>query len=398
MAMESPFFLTKVECPVCKTINEFENIKVGSYIEEDHDTDFCPVGRQWRNPKYEVYNPLLFFMATCENCLYTREFNQAFKDWKNDAAFRNYRLKPMQSKHLEALSVDGSVLKMLGQSRDAQLNPFGTAVTKFLMGIYDELLLEHPRKLDLGRFYLRIAWLYRENFGQSNTAVVDDLSHFAYDIEKAYGKLKQARDFLALNVNTISQLVDDAFTKRSASSGGNAEFLTVQDNFKSELTRISELQSELNNAIGQMAQAVEKNSRLRLDSAPQGTSGAVAYGGFASFAEFIREVKARWEYAPINEQEALLYSIEFYKSALEDGHEIQPGNQQIQATYLIAELSRRIGRYTEAKLYFNNTIKAGQQFVFDNRGDQTRTALARKIIDLAVAQGKSNLESAKGNL
>lgn len=397
MAMESPFFLTKVECPVCKTINEFENIKVGAYIEEDHDTDFCPTGRQWRNPKYEIYNPLLFFMATCENCLYTREFNQAFKDWKNDTAFRTYRLKPVQSRHLESLAVDGSVLKMLGQARDPQHNPFATAVTKFMIGIYDELLLEHPRKLDLGRFYLRIAWLYRENYGHTATVVADDLSHFAYDIEKAYAKLKQARDFLALNVNSIAQLVDDAFIKRGQAAAGNSEFMAVQDNFKSELARISELQSDLNNSINQMAQAVEKNSRLRLDSAPEQTRGAVAYGGFASFEEFIREVKARWEYAPINEQEALLYAIEFYKSALEDGHEIQPGNQQIQAMYLIAELSRRIGRNVEAKLYFNNTIKAGQQFVFDNRGDQTRTALARKIIDLAVAQGKSNLEASKGN-
>lgn len=397
MAMETPFFLTKVECPVCKTINEFENIKVGAYIEEDHDTDFCPVGRQWRNPKYEIYNPLLFFMATCENCLYTREFNQAFKDWKNDTAFRTYRLKPVQGRHLEALAVDGSVLKMLGQARDAQHNPFATAVTKFMIGIYDELLLEHPRRLDLGRFYLRIAWLYRENYGHSASVVVDDLSHFAYDIEKAYAKLKQARDFLALNVNSISQLVDDAFVKRGQAAAGNSEFMAVQDNFKSELARITELQNDLNNSINQMAQAVEKNSRLRLDSAPEQLRGSVAYGGFASFEEFIREVKARWEYAPINEQEALLYAIEFYKSALEDGHEIQPGNQQIQAMYLIAELSRRIGRNVEAKLYFNNTIKAGQQFVFDNRGDQTRTALARKIIDLAVAQGKSNLEASKGN-
>ena len=76
MSNESPLFLTKVECPVCKTINEFETIKVGAYVEEDHDTDFCPKGRRWHNPKYAIYNPLLFFMATCENCYYTREFNQ----------------------------------------------------------------------------------------------------------------------------------------------------------------------------------------------------------------------------------------------------------------------------------------------------------------------------------
>jgi len=394
MAMESPFFLTKVECPVCKTINEFENIKVGAYIEEDHDTDFCPQGRQWRNPKYEVFNPLLFFMATCDNCFYTREFNQAFKDWKNDTAFRTYRQRSIQARHLEAVAVDGSVVKILGQARNAQTNPFGTAVTKFLLGIYDELLNEHPRKLDLGRFFLRIAWLYREYYGAVSRPA-DDVAHFAFDIEKAYAKLRQARDYFALNVNSISQLVDNSLGHQGSAAPLNSEFLTIQDGFKSHLRRISELQEQLNASMAGLAGAIENNMRQRIPTGSANT-GSVAYGGFASFEEFLREVKVKWEYAPLNEQEALLFAVEFYKAALEDGHEIQPGNQEIQAMYLIAELSRRAGRNVEAKLYFNNTIKAGQQMIFENRGDQTRTALARKIVDLAVAQGKLNLEAARG--
>ncbi len=395
MAQESPFFLTKVECPVCKTINEFENIRVGSYVEEEHDTDFCPVGRQWRNPKYEIYNPLLFFMATCENCFYTREFNQSYKDWKNDVAFKTYRLKTVRSRHLEALAVDGSVLKMLGESRDAQTNPFATAVSKFLLGIYDELLLEHPRKLDIGRFFLRIAWLYREHYG-TETVVLNEGAHFAHDIEKAYAKLKQARDYFNLNVESLSKLVEEAFSEDSGPGPADSQFLAVHDGFREQLERLRGLHGEVNDAVNEMSHTVHTNSKLRLDSPSISAGGSVAYAHFASFEDFIREVKARWEYAPLSEQEALLYAIEFYKSALEEGHEIQPGNQQIQALYLIAELSRRIGRNKEAKLYFNNTIKAGQQYIFDNRGDQTRTALARKVLDLAVAQGKKNLSATEG--
>ncbi len=394
MAMESPFFLTKVECPICKTINEFENIKVGAYVEEDHDTDFCPRGRQWRNPKYEVYNPLLFFMATCENCFYTREFNQAFKDWKNDTAFRTYRLKHIQGRHLEALAVDGSTLKMMGVSRNSQLNPFGTAVTKILIGIYDELLSEHPKKLDIGRFYLRIAWLYREHYGQS-AKPLDETAHAAYDIEKAYNKLKQARDYFANNVNSVSQIVEKLLSKQPGGAPGG-EFLSLQEGFKARMQQLNELQQQINSAMTGLQTTVEQNLRVSRDAVQSKSNGQIAYSGFASYEDFLREVKSRWEYAPLNEGEALLYAIEFYKSALEDGHEIQPGNQQIQAMYLIAELSRRVGRNSEAKLYFNNTIKAGQQYVFDNRGDQTRTALARKIVDLAVAQGKLNLSAEQG--
>jgi hypothetical protein len=396
MAMESPFFLTKVECPVCKTINEFENIKVGAYVEEDHDTDFCPMGRHWQNPKYEVYNPLLFFMVTCENCCYTREFNQAFKDWKNDTAFRTYRQKVIQGRHLEALAVDGSVLKMLGAARDPQLNPFGTAIVKLILGIYDELLNDHPHKLDIGRFYLRIAWLYREHYCGTNP-IVNDVARFAHDIEKAYAKLRQARDYFSTNVISVSQLVDTAFSQRDGAMQQNADFLSVQDAFRENLAKITDLQLALNHTISGMADTVEVNSKLLSNLPVTGGQGTVAFAGFPSFEEYMREVKSRWEFAPLHEQDAMLYAIEYYRSALEDGHEIQQGNQQIQATYLIAELSRRVGRNVEAKLYFNNTIKAGQQFIFDNRGDQTRTALARKIMELALTQGRSNLAASKGD-
>ena len=47
--------------------------------------------------------------------------------------------------------------------------------------------------------------------------------------------------------------------------------------------------------------------------------------------------------------------VEYYKKAFADGRNISPGNQQIQASYLIAELSRRIGDYDEAKQYFTST-------------------------------------------
>jgi uncharacterized protein (DUF2225 family) len=396
MSKESPLFLTKVECPVCKTINEFETIKVGAYVEDDHDTDFCPKGRRWHNPKYAIYNPLLFFMATCENCYYTREFNQTFRDWKNDTAFRTFRQKGIQSRHLEALAVDGSILKTLGQSRDPQGNPFGTAVVKFLLGIYDELLNEHPHKLDVGRFYLRIAWLYREQLGESNVTTSQSV-HFAHDIEKAYAKLKQARDTLAANVSHVSDLVATVFSDREGAMEQSAEFLSVGETLKANLARIAEQEAAFATTIAQMGQTVEGNNRVLHHRPESGRLGAIGFGGYPSLEDFLRQDKTNWEFAPLNEHDALFHAIEFYKSALEEGHEIQPGNQQIQATYLIAELSRRVSRNVEAKLYFNNTIKAGQQFIFDNRGDQTRTALAKRITELALAQGRANLAAIKGD-
>src|SRR3990172_4301697 len=114
MTNDSPFFHSRVECPICKTLNEFEAVKVGAYVESGRDADFCPTGIKWRYPRYQEYNPLVFFTATCSNCFYSREFNSSFKEWKNDNNFKTYRLRAVKDKHLEQLSGDDSTIKQLG--------------------------------------------------------------------------------------------------------------------------------------------------------------------------------------------------------------------------------------------------------------------------------------------
>ncbi|MBD3257615.1 DUF2225 domain-containing protein, partial [candidate division GN15 bacterium] len=103
----------------------------------------------------------------------------------------------------------------------------------------------------------------------------------------------------------------------------------------------------------------------------------------------------QWQGCVTNEREALERAIHFYKRAFGGGREISEGTPQIQASYLIAELSRRIGNYDEAKQYFTSTIKAGQEFIYRNRRDQSRTQLARKILELAIEQGRANLAAVK---
>ena len=392
MSTESPIFLTKVECPICKTVNEYECIKVGAYIEKEHDSDFCPSEREWQNAKYALINPLLYFMASCENCYYTREFKPSFRDWKNDTRFRTYQQKDVQAKHLTTLAEEGSILRLIGDARDPQNAPSATAIAKFLLGIYDEMLLERPRKLDLGRFFLRIGWLFRE---QHSGAVQppNATGHYARDIEKAYIRLKGTHESFDHHLTSISQLVEEQFAA-AGNSSSDAEFLAAQDGFHGSLQELQQLQQQLQTSLGSLSQTIESNRHLAGTVLVGGGPDNTPFGGISSFQDYLGNLKQKWEFVPTSEAEALLLAIEFYRGALEEGHEIQPGNQQIQATYLIAELSRRVGRYEEAKRFFNNAIKIGQQFIFDHRGDKTRTALARRILELAVSQGKENLAAA----
>ena len=114
-----------------------------------------------------------------------------------------------------------------------------------------------------------------------------------------------------------------------------------------------------------------------------------------SFYEFLAAAKKNWEGVPLDEREALEHAVRYYKKAFEDGRSIGEGNQQLQASYLIAELSRRIGDHEQARDYFNTTIRTGQELVYRHKGDRSRTALARKLLELAIEQARTSMAEAR---
>jgi tetratricopeptide (TPR) repeat protein len=120
-----------------------------------------------------------------------------------------------------------------------------------------------------------------------------------------------------------------------------------------------------------------------------GAGGGNVFGNFSAFSDYLVALKKKWDSIVANEHQALEKAVEYYKRAFEESKEIAAGNQQIQASYLIAELSRRIGRYDQAKEYFASTIKHGQEFNYRHREDKAQTALARKIMELATEQNKA---------
>lgn len=392
MTTESPFFLTKVECPICKTINEFETIKVGAYTETDPDTDFCPTNRAWRNPRYQVYNPLLFFVATCSNCFYTREFNNRFKDWKNDAYFKTYRLKTVKERHLEMLARADSTIKAIGSELDVDRFPNESAIMKLLLAVIDEKIAETDNNLDLARYYLRIGWVFRdiERGENPNVAV---MKGYLSDVDGKLEGLRKNLFELENRLTDISASISSQFDDSNIPATVMSSLLPIRDRYNVELASFKEVLSILDAKNDGLGQIVAEHRRIAL-----GTTGedmAPGFHGHKSFYEFLSKLASGFEEIPLNERDALKYSVHYYKKAFQDGRNIAKGNQQIQASYLIAELSRRIGEYQQAKEYFNTTIRTGQEFIYKHKGDPGRTALARKILELAIEQGRLNLAEVK---
>ena len=386
MANDSPFFYTRVECPVCKALNEFETIKVGAYVESGRDADFCPTGIKWRFPRYQEYNPLVFFTATCPSCLYSRELNTNFKDWKNDNNFKTYKLKTIKDKHLEQLSHSDSVLKQLGAGIDLARRPNESAIIKLHLAIFDELLSERFSQLDLGRWYLRIAWIYRDlgRFENPNAGV---LKSTMMEIESKYNQLCQTIESIKEQSAVFKRHLEAQFETDKVS----AEIKSKMIPYKAPLAeKISSLNSSVESSVQQIKlieKVLEEYKTATLGS--DESAGGIDAGDSSAFSDYMFPLKKKWDCIAANEHQALEKAVEYYKKAFEESTDVATGNQQIQVSYLIAELSRRIELYDQAKEFFASTIKHGQEFIYRHREDKAQTALARKILELAIDQNKS---------
>ncbi|MFQ5454381.1 MAG: DUF2225 domain-containing protein, partial [Candidatus Zixiibacteriota bacterium] len=172
-----------------------------------------------------------------------------------------------------------------------------------------------------------------------------------------------------------------------------SKIIPYQDKFNNEITSIEDLLNNVKMKMDDFSNLLVEYKSVALGGNPSGNESA--FGQFHSFTEYMLSLKEKWNKIVTNEKEALEKAVYYYKEAFAGGRDISPGNQQIQASYLIAELSRRIGDYDNARQYFNSTIKYGQEFIYNNRNDKSRTALARKILELAIEQGKINMEALK---
>jgi uncharacterized protein (DUF2225 family) len=403
MKFDSPFFMTKVECPICGQTNEFENIKAGAYTETERDTDFCPEGIIWANPEYQKINPLLYFMATCPNCFYTHEFNQSFKEWKKDRSFAVHRLSAVQERHRQELKQKGSMIKRLGETLNPEGQPFESAVLKLLLGIYDEKITEEFNALDMGRYYLRIAWLYRENLDEKNpTRKVGRLN--LTSLEKSLRALQSNFQNHEEKISDLLASVDACFGTPIGVEKIDQEkeqlkikYLKVLDRIKEGISSLQESLDELtdicaeskNIFCGSESGNVKITSKVPESLIP-GESLCVRKNHF-TFVSFLSSLKEIWPEIPLNESEAMKLALGYYKQSYQEVRDITQENQKIQAAYLIAELSRRVGDFQEAESYFEEAKRIGQDFIQRNQDDANKIALARKIVELAKKQGELSL-------
>jgi hypothetical protein len=368
MRHESPLYGISIECPVCREVNTHDAIRVGSYVEEGRDTDFCPMDRRWHHSEYNAINPLVYSMATCQTCHYTRELDGKYKNWQQDPTFKLYRQKQVRDQHLGALGTPGHALKRLGTHLDVRLFPHETAINKLLLGIIDEQVVPQKGSLNVARYYLRIAWVFREmgSSGESDSA--------------AWVWRQGLRDRIRVRREEWEKWLDQSKALAHSISeytGHDIPFVPI-DKAGSLVEDVLE---------DWLAKAAEPQPG---GHAPHDTS---SYFEFANFTDFLLSLRDAWDEVPVNEHEAILIALRYYIEFFEHIRTFSSPEQEIQTTYLIGELARRSGNTDVSSKYFNHAIRKGHSLLNELKHEVKRTAYIQNLVEISLEQGKKNREA-----
>lgn len=370
MIQESPLYRMRIECPVCRHENDFEAIKVGSYTEAGRDSDFRPTGRTWRNPEFQHVDPLYYSVATCPKCFYTRELDGNYKNWSKDKRFTLYRQKGLREAHLQALAAPEGALRQLGSHLDLATHPRQTSINKLLLGILDEQITEGGDRLNVARYYLRIAWLFRDlglllpAESPATQRVADlqaELQRLRELWESAHSRSRDMAQQLTLLCGADRGFRDQAENLARAATGLLAEW----------------------QASAAMMEGTPKEG-------PAPSVGTLPFFEFPNHVAFLQRLKTQWQAVPQSEHEALCLALLHYKEYFEHSRTFASPELEVQTAYLIAEIARRAGHSKEASGYFNHAIRKGHELIHEYQDDPQRSGYLRKLVEMSVEQGKKN--------
>jgi len=153
----------EITCPICETQNEFFRLKPDICRPVETEGDGHPLCFKWSQPGFDAVDPKRFFWGVCIQCRFTGELEDA--GYRQAAKFiaeyrRNFRDEALQQLLSAASSGEGIAPSLGERIRDD--DPFGSILAKFHLGLFSQSLRLRTIPYHFARYYLRIAWLFRD--------------------------------------------------------------------------------------------------------------------------------------------------------------------------------------------------------------------------------------------
>ena len=162
MAKETPFVPVSVKCPFCDTESLQRYIKSRMYQPDVVEDDSHVASYKWENPEFAQIRPNFYHVWHCPSCHYCDE-KEIFRGEDSSGG----KLEMIKEKLLIHSRMPKSMISRMGGAINFNQDNYAieSAILAHMLAIHEQELLspsmrQHPK---LARFYLRLAWLHREN-------------------------------------------------------------------------------------------------------------------------------------------------------------------------------------------------------------------------------------------
>lgn len=152
-----------LQCGVCEAENTFYRLKRDIVNPAKREGDGHALVYKWGKPGFDGINPLDFFWGVCQKCSFTGELNDAkFRQAERNIKDFKKGIHPEGMRNLLTGLSTGSGMGQALSKRLGDADPLVVIVAKFHLGIYSQCLLQKPTPGNIARYYLRLAWVYRD--------------------------------------------------------------------------------------------------------------------------------------------------------------------------------------------------------------------------------------------
>ena len=153
----------KIICPVCQSEADFHRLKRDMARAVKTAGDGYPLVYKWQKPGFDSVDPKQFFMAACSKCGFAGELDDA--NYRQAGKAPDAYRKDFEENWLNQFKDGAAAGRGAAQSllkRVADSDALLSVIAQVHLGILSQCSRKRVSPGPLARYYLRIAWLFRD--------------------------------------------------------------------------------------------------------------------------------------------------------------------------------------------------------------------------------------------
>jgi uncharacterized protein (DUF2225 family) len=341
------FIEKNVICPACKAGISMKYPNPKLYAAAGRDEDQRVTSYSWAGGIETDVLPHHHAVFQCPNCLLAdmkESFETHGRGAKEIALYEAVRNSPFEKRMM---------LRKLRRFVPQEINLQG-ALALHLAAIYTMMLPDEKEKIDhlkLGRLYLRLSWLYKEQQGRGEKQAADETA--AATASTAGKLLLTVKQFQQVMNQVCSENVEQIQALANARTA-EMKFPPGQNPYEKLMAAVREKMTQMQQAVLNLQNAAVQDSKGKLTQAAMaGTAGEM------SFEQFLPTLLPQWPHLPRTERDTVKLAVEAfdYSARFEDAD--QSLQQSMGLTNLVIKLLLKIGDLDRALAYVMGIFKTG---------------------------------------